>query len=210
MMLIQSGSVLQILSGRDTGWDPQRRDDGSIPLTSIARRHRSHALLGVITLFAAALDLPVAGVVDVADDRRPDPVDPALLGQRPAVDRPRHAADRPPAHARGDDAAAGRRARQRARRRTRPRRPRPRRRARVASTPTRSSAPCTKPSCRKGRATGLARSMSTLAVATVKLNDAETVEDACAWLDAQGAGRRARRPRADRPARPPAQRRAGG
>ena len=58
MMLIQSGSVLQILSGRDTGWHPQRRDDGSIPLSSIARRHRSHALLGAITLFAAALISP--------------------------------------------------------------------------------------------------------------------------------------------------------
>ena len=58
MMLIQSGSVLQILSGRDTGWEPQRRDDGSIPLISIARRHRSHALLGVVTLFAAALISP--------------------------------------------------------------------------------------------------------------------------------------------------------
>jgi membrane glycosyltransferase len=58
MMLIQSGSVAQILSGRDTGWNPQRRDDGSIPFGSIARRHRSHAVLGVITLFAAALISP--------------------------------------------------------------------------------------------------------------------------------------------------------
>jgi len=58
MMLIQSGSVAQILSGRDTGWNPQRRDDGSIPFRSIARRHRSHALLGLITLFAAALISP--------------------------------------------------------------------------------------------------------------------------------------------------------
>ena len=58
MMLIQSGSVAQILSGRDTGWNPQRRDDGSIPLTSIARRHRAHTLLGVITLFAAMLISP--------------------------------------------------------------------------------------------------------------------------------------------------------
>jgi membrane glycosyltransferase len=58
MMLIQSGSVAQIVSGRDTGWDPQRRDDGSIPFASIARRHRAHALLGVITLFAAALISP--------------------------------------------------------------------------------------------------------------------------------------------------------
>jgi len=58
MMLIQSGSVAQILSGRDTGWSPQRRDDGSIPFRSIARRHRAHALLGLITLFAAALISP--------------------------------------------------------------------------------------------------------------------------------------------------------
>jgi membrane glycosyltransferase len=58
MMLIQSGSVAQILSGRDTGWNPQRRDDGSIPFRSIARRHRAHAALGLITLFAAALISP--------------------------------------------------------------------------------------------------------------------------------------------------------
>jgi membrane glycosyltransferase len=58
MMLIQSGSVAQIVSGRDTGWNPQRRDDGSIPFGSIARRHRSHALLGLITLFAASIISP--------------------------------------------------------------------------------------------------------------------------------------------------------
>ena len=58
MMLIQSGSVAQILSGRDTGWNPQRRDDGSIPFRSIARRHRAHTVLGLITLFAAALISP--------------------------------------------------------------------------------------------------------------------------------------------------------
>jgi membrane glycosyltransferase len=58
MMLIQSGSVAQILSGRDTGWNPQRRDDGSMPFRSIARRHWAHATLGMITLFAAALISP--------------------------------------------------------------------------------------------------------------------------------------------------------
>ncbi len=46
LMLIQSGSVFQILLGRDTGWQPQRRDDGSIPIKDIVRRHRWHALLG--------------------------------------------------------------------------------------------------------------------------------------------------------------------
>jgi membrane glycosyltransferase len=49
MMLIQSGAVFQILLGRDTGWKPQRRDDGSIPFMDIVRRHRSHVLLGLIT-----------------------------------------------------------------------------------------------------------------------------------------------------------------
>ena len=58
MMLIQSGSVIQILSGRDTGWNPQRRDDGSIPFKSIARRHRGHTALGIITLVAAYLLSP--------------------------------------------------------------------------------------------------------------------------------------------------------
>ncbi len=53
MMLIQSGAVIQILLGRDTGWKPQRRDDGSIPFRDIVRRHRSHVLLGVITGIAA-------------------------------------------------------------------------------------------------------------------------------------------------------------
>jgi membrane glycosyltransferase len=53
MMLIQSGSVFQILLGRDTGWNPQRRDDGSIPLKDIVRRHRTHTVLGVVTGLSA-------------------------------------------------------------------------------------------------------------------------------------------------------------
>lgn len=53
MMLIQSGSVFQILLGRDTGWNPQRRDDGSIPLKDIIRRHRTHTVLGIVAGIAA-------------------------------------------------------------------------------------------------------------------------------------------------------------
>jgi membrane glycosyltransferase len=49
MMVIQSGSVFQIIAGRDTGWNPQRRDDGSIPFADIVRRHRMHTVLGVFT-----------------------------------------------------------------------------------------------------------------------------------------------------------------
>jgi membrane glycosyltransferase len=55
LMLIQSGSVFQILVGGDTGWNPQRRDDGSIPLRDIVRRHRWHTVLGIATGLSAFL-----------------------------------------------------------------------------------------------------------------------------------------------------------
>lgn len=58
MMVIQTGSVMHIVFGRDTGWNPQRRDDGSIPFLSIVRRHRSHLLLGIVTLIAGLLISP--------------------------------------------------------------------------------------------------------------------------------------------------------
>ncbi len=59
-MLVQSGSVFQILAGRDTGWNPQRRDDGSIPFADILRRHRWHMVLGLVagvSAFAIATSL---------------------------------------------------------------------------------------------------------------------------------------------------------
>ena len=59
-MLVQSGSVAQILLGRDTGWNPQRRDDGSIPFGDIVRRHWWHTLLGLVagaSAFAIATSL---------------------------------------------------------------------------------------------------------------------------------------------------------
>ena len=37
MMLIQTGHVVHIVFGFDTGWDPQRRDDGSVPFAAIVR-----------------------------------------------------------------------------------------------------------------------------------------------------------------------------
>ena len=58
MLVIQTGSVMQILFGSDTGWNPQRRDDGSIPFIQIVRRHRSHVILGFVTLVAALLISP--------------------------------------------------------------------------------------------------------------------------------------------------------
>ena len=31
MMMVHAGHVLHIMFGFDTGWEPQRRDDGSVP-----------------------------------------------------------------------------------------------------------------------------------------------------------------------------------
>lgn len=58
MMLIQTGSVMQILFGRDTGWNPQRRDDGSIPVGDIVRRHVMHTLFGIVTLIGGLMISP--------------------------------------------------------------------------------------------------------------------------------------------------------
>jgi membrane glycosyltransferase len=58
MMLIQTGHVLHILFGFDTGWDPQRRDDGSVPVKAIVRRHRWHVALGALSLVAGLLISP--------------------------------------------------------------------------------------------------------------------------------------------------------
>ncbi|MGO4337737.1 glucans biosynthesis glucosyltransferase MdoH [Labrys sp. KB_33_2] len=58
MMLIQSGAVFEILVGRDSGWKPQRRDDGSIPFRDIVKRHRSHTVLGAFAGVAAYVISP--------------------------------------------------------------------------------------------------------------------------------------------------------
>ncbi len=58
MMLIQTGSVMQILRGRDSGWNPQRRGDGTLELRDIIGRHRGHMALGLLTLGAGWLISP--------------------------------------------------------------------------------------------------------------------------------------------------------
>ena len=58
MMLIQTGHVVHFVFGFDSGWDPQRRDDGSIPITAIVRRHRSHMVFGILTLISGLLISP--------------------------------------------------------------------------------------------------------------------------------------------------------
>jgi membrane glycosyltransferase len=58
MMAIQTGAVLRTLMGIDSGWNPQRRDDGSVPFTTIAVSHLAHMALGFVTLVAGLLISP--------------------------------------------------------------------------------------------------------------------------------------------------------
>src|SRR6266581_430252 len=53
MMLIQSASVTGILMGRDSGWNAQRRDDGSLPLRDVVRRYARHTAFGIVLALAA-------------------------------------------------------------------------------------------------------------------------------------------------------------
>jgi membrane glycosyltransferase len=57
-MLIQSIGVLSILLGRDSGWHPQRRDDGSIPLGEVTRRYAGCTVFGLTLGVASYLVAP--------------------------------------------------------------------------------------------------------------------------------------------------------
>jgi membrane glycosyltransferase len=53
MMLIQSASVAGILMARDSGWQAQRRDDGTLPWRDVMRRYGRHTLFGLVLAIAA-------------------------------------------------------------------------------------------------------------------------------------------------------------
>jgi membrane glycosyltransferase len=48
VMLTQSLHVVTILCGRDSGWNAQRRDDGSVPFRVTAAQYRWHTVLGLM------------------------------------------------------------------------------------------------------------------------------------------------------------------
>lgn len=58
VMLTQSAGVLAIFAGRDSGWTPQRRDDGTLSLRESFRRYRGHTILGLVVGCAAWLVSP--------------------------------------------------------------------------------------------------------------------------------------------------------
>lgn len=53
MMLVQTGSILQIVTGRDSGWRAQARDADRVPWSLTWRFHRRHVLIGILLAGAA-------------------------------------------------------------------------------------------------------------------------------------------------------------
>lgn len=77
-MYLQSRGVAEVLAGRDSGWDAQRRDDGTLPLSALARRY------GGLTVFGAAAGV-VAYVVSPALAAWMSPVIAGLVLSIPVV-----------------------------------------------------------------------------------------------------------------------------
>jgi membrane glycosyltransferase len=60
MMIFQSKAVGEILVGRDSGWQVQRRDDGELPRGELVRKYALPTLFGVVMAAAAyAVSLPL-------------------------------------------------------------------------------------------------------------------------------------------------------
>lgn len=57
-MYVQSRGVAEVLAGRDSGWETQRRDDGSVPLGSLMRRYAGLTMFGVLSGVLAYLVSP--------------------------------------------------------------------------------------------------------------------------------------------------------
>ncbi|MBS0536928.1 MAG: glucans biosynthesis glucosyltransferase MdoH [Proteobacteria bacterium] len=53
MMVFQSQAVASVLLGHDSGWNVQRRDDGSLPFAELMRRYGPLTLVGLILAAAA-------------------------------------------------------------------------------------------------------------------------------------------------------------
>jgi len=53
MMVVQTSSVIQIVTGRDSGWNAQSRDSDRVPWSILWRFHRRHVLMGLLLAAAA-------------------------------------------------------------------------------------------------------------------------------------------------------------
>jgi membrane glycosyltransferase len=84
MMLVQTSAIVDILRGRDSGWNAQRRDDGSLPLRVAMYYHSRHMLIGAclavmsfmisgalfLWLLPASLGLLLSGPISAFTSRR--------------------------------------------------------------------------------------------------------------------------------------------
>ncbi|MCD9033891.1 glucans biosynthesis glucosyltransferase MdoH [Luteimonas sp. Y-2-2-4F] len=52
-MYVQCRGVAEVLAGKDSGWDSQRRDDGTQPLSSLVRTYGGTTFLGLLALVAS-------------------------------------------------------------------------------------------------------------------------------------------------------------
>ena len=60
-MYVQARGVAEVLAGRDSGWEVQRRDDGTLPLASLVHRYGGMTVLGLILgAVAYAISPPMA------------------------------------------------------------------------------------------------------------------------------------------------------
>lgn len=60
MMMVQSAAIFDIIRGRDSGWNPQRRDDGSLPTSWVLRYHLFHMFIGVaLGIFTFSASIPL-------------------------------------------------------------------------------------------------------------------------------------------------------
>ncbi|OYW08467.1 MAG: glucan biosynthesis glucosyltransferase H, partial [Rhodospirillales bacterium 12-71-4] len=57
-MLTQSADVVSILAGRDSGWQPQQRDDGTLPLRAVVQLYWRHTVFGLAFGIASWLVSP--------------------------------------------------------------------------------------------------------------------------------------------------------
>ncbi len=71
-MYVQARGVAEVLAGRDSGWEVQRRDDGTLPLSALLRRYGGMTLFGLVLgalayavspMMAAWMSPVIAGLV---------------------------------------------------------------------------------------------------------------------------------------------------
>ncbi|WP_343037761.1 glucans biosynthesis glucosyltransferase MdoH [Pseudoxanthomonas gei] len=58
VMYVQSRGVAEVLAGRDSGWESQRRDDGTLPLSALLKSYGGVTLFGLCTGAVALLISP--------------------------------------------------------------------------------------------------------------------------------------------------------